>query len=117
MTSEQKQTANTETHGLRNINAAYGNLGTSQLIEHAIQRREGSLARDGALVVHTGQFTGRSPKDKFVVRDEITGDTIQWGPVNQPLSEEHFERLYTRMLRFWEGHDIYVQDCFVGADP
>ena len=106
-----------EQHGIRNINSAYWNLGTSQLLEQAVQRREGSFAANGAFVVRTGQFTGRSPKDKFVVRDEITESTIQWGAVNQPISEAHFYRLYSRMLAFWQGHDVYVQDCFVGADP
>ena len=106
-----------EQHGIRNINTAYWNAGTAQLLEHAIQRREGTLASDGSLVVRTGQFTGRSPKDKFVVRDEITDRTVQWGPVNQPISEAHFERLYAKMLAFWQGREAYVQDCFVGADP
>jgi len=106
-----------EHHGIRNINIAYWNLGTAQLLEHAVQRREGGFAANGSFVVRTGQFTGRSPKDKFVVRDEITDPTIQWGAVNQPISEAHFDRLYSRMLAFWQGHDVYVQDCFVGADP
>ena len=106
-----------EHHGIRNINIAWWNLGTAQLLEHAIQRREGGFAANGSFVVRTGQFTGRSPKDKFVVRDEITDPTIQWGAVNQPISEAHFDRLYSRMMAFWQGHDVYVQDCFVGADP
>jgi phosphoenolpyruvate carboxykinase (ATP) len=106
-----------ETHGLRNLTAAYWNLGTAQLLEHAIQRREGHLAADGSFVVRTGQFTGRSPKDKFIVRDEITDPHVQWGPVNQAMSEAHFDRIYSRMMTFWQGHDVYVQDCFVGADP
>jgi phosphoenolpyruvate carboxykinase (ATP) len=126
MLIDQKQIANAgirpshhglEQHGIRNINVAYWNLGTAQLVEHAVQRREGSLASGGAFVVRTGQFTGRSPKDKFVVRDEITDPTVQWGAVNQPISEAHFDRLYSRMLAFWQGHEVYVQDCFVGADP
>jgi len=126
MPIDQKQIANAgirpsrhglQHHGIRNINLAYWNLGTAQLVEHAVQRREGSLASGGAFVVRTGQFTGRSPKDKFVVRDEITDPTVQWGAVNQPISEAHFDRLYSRMLAFWQGHEVYVQDCFVGADP
>jgi phosphoenolpyruvate carboxykinase (ATP) len=126
MLTDQKRIANAgirpskhglELHGLHNLNVAYWNLGTAQLVEHAIQRREGNLASGGALVVHTGQFTGRSPKDKFVVRDEITDPNIHWGPVNQPLSEAHFDHIYKRMLAFWQGHDVYVQDCYVGADP
>jgi phosphoenolpyruvate carboxykinase (ATP) len=106
-----------EHHGIRNINVAYWNLGTAQLLEHAIQRREGSLASGGAFVVRTGQFTGRSPKDKFIVRDETTDSQVAWGPVNQPMSEANFDRLYSKMLAFWQGHDVYVQDCHVGADP
>ena len=126
MLTDQKRIANAgirpsrhglELHGLHNINVAYWNLGTAQLVEHAIQRREGNLASGGALVVRTGQFTGRSPKDKFVVRDEITDPNIQWGPVNQPLSEAQFDRIYRRMVAFWQGHEVYVQDCYVGADP
>ena len=106
-----------EQHGIRNVNSVYWNLGTAQLLEHAIQRREGNIASGGSLVVHTGQFTGRSPKDKFIVRDETTGPNVAWGPVNQPMSEASFDRLYSRMLAFWPGHDVYVQDCQVGADP
>jgi phosphoenolpyruvate carboxykinase (ATP) len=126
MLTDQKRIANAgirpskhglELHGLHNLNIAYWNLGTAQLVEHAIQRREGNLASGGALVVRTGQFTGRSPKDKFVVRDEITDPNIHWGPVNQPMSEAHFDRIYKRMMAFWQGHDVYVQDCYVGADP
>src|SRR5450432_966420 len=125
MLIDQKQIANAgirpsshglEDHGIRNINVAYWNLGTAQLLEHAIQRREGNLASGGAFVVRTGQFTGRSPKDKFIVRDEITDSQVAWGPVNQPMSEDNFDRLYSKMLAFWQGHDVYVQDCHVGAD-
>src|SRR3982751_1432750 len=104
-------------HGLHNLNDAYWNLGAPQLVEHAVRRREGSLAANGAIVVRTGQFTGRSPKDKFIVRDETTDPSVQWGPVNQPMSEEHFERIYSRLASFWQGQDVYVQDVLVGADP
>jgi phosphoenolpyruvate carboxykinase (ATP) len=103
--------------GIRHVNEAYCNLGAAQLLERAIQRREGHLASNGSLVVRTGQFTGRSPKDKFIVRDEITDSTVQWGAVNQPMSESHFDRLYARMQSFWHGRDVFVQDCCVGADP
>jgi phosphoenolpyruvate carboxykinase (ATP) len=126
MPSERKQIANAgirpsrhglEEQGFRNLNVAYWNLGTAQLLEHAIQRREGNLASGGSFVVRTGQFTGRSPKDKFIVRDETTDAQVNWGDVNQPLSEAHFDRLYSKMMAFWQGHDVYVQDCHVGADP
>ncbi|HLJ15752.1 MAG TPA: phosphoenolpyruvate carboxykinase (ATP) [Bryobacteraceae bacterium] len=104
-------------YGIRNIQSAYWNFETSRLIEEAILRGEGTLAEDGALVVRTGQFTGRSPKDKYIVQEPSTEETVNWGSVNQPMSEEQFDRLYERMLNFWEGHELFVQDCFAGADP
>jgi phosphoenolpyruvate carboxykinase (ATP) len=104
-------------HGIRNINIAYWNLGTAQLLEHAVRRHEGLFATGGSYVVRTGQFTGRSPKDKFIVRDENTESTVQWGPVNQPMPEATFDRLYAKMQAYWQGHDLFVQDCYVGADP
>jgi phosphoenolpyruvate carboxykinase (ATP) len=104
-------------HGIRNIAIAYWNLGTAQLVEHAIRRHEGLLAAGGPLVVRTEPFTGRSPKDKFVVRDDVTDSTVNWGQVNQPLTEQKFDALYAKVLAFWQGHELYVQDCFGGADP
>jgi phosphoenolpyruvate carboxykinase (ATP) len=103
-------------HGLRNVQTAYWNLGTAQLIEKAIQRHEGMLASGGAFVVRTGQFTGRSPKDKYIVREPGTETTVNWGSVNQPMSEAQFDGLYERMLNSWQGQDAFVQDCFAGAD-
>ena len=104
-------------HGIRNINAAYWNLGTAQLIEHAIGRHEGLLAAGGPLVVRTGQFTGRSPGDKFIVRDAATEHRVDWGAVNQPLSPEHFRLLHGKLLAYLQGQDLFIQDCFGGADP
>jgi phosphoenolpyruvate carboxykinase (ATP) len=104
-------------HGIRNINVAYWNLSAAQLVEHALQRHEGLLAHSGALVVRTGQFTGRSPRDKYIVRDGATDGTVAWGPVNQPMSEERFQRIYSRLVAFLQGHELYVQDCWAGADP
>ena len=106
-----------EQHGLRNLSCAFWNLGTGQLLEHAIRRHEGLLASGGSFVVRTGQFTGRSPRDKFVVRDDVTENTVNWGPVNQPLSPEKFDRLYAKMMAFLQGQELFVQDCFAGADP
>ena len=104
-------------HGIRNINIAYWNLGSAQLLEHAVRRHEGLFATGGAYVVGTGQFTGRSPTDKFIVRDETTEASVQWGPVNQPMAQASFDRLYAKVLAYWQGHDLFVQDCFAGADP
>jgi phosphoenolpyruvate carboxykinase (ATP) len=103
-------------HGLKDLAATYWNLGPAQLYEQAMLREEGILAADGSYVVRTGQFTGRSPKDKYIVREEGTDSTVQWGSVNQPMAEVRFEALYRRMLQFWEGRQAFVQDCFAGAD-
>src|ERR1051326_2909296 len=102
---------------LRGAGRAFHDSGTEQLIEHAIARREGLLAHGGALVVHTGQFTGRSPKDKFIVRDELTESEVDWGTVNQPISPRHFDTLYARAIASIAGQEIFVETCLAGADP
>ena len=99
------------------LTAAHWNLGTAHLVEHAIRAGQGHLVAGGALAVETGQFTGRSPKDKFIVRDDLTASTIHWGPVNQPMSSDHFAGLYSKALEFLHGTKLYVQDCLAGADP
>src|SRR5580704_5450663 len=104
-------------HGIRNLGAAHLNLGTSILLEHAIRRNEGILSSTGALSVNTGQFTGRSPKDKYIVRDELTESSVHWGPVNQPMTPETFGRLYAKVRAFLQGREVYIQDCHGGADP
>jgi len=104
-------------HGIQNVNQVYWNLGTAALVENAIRRREGLLAAGGALVVRTGQYTGRSPLDKFVVREPATQDRVWWGAVNRPFEPARFDALYARLLAYLQGSDLFVQDCFVGADP
>jgi phosphoenolpyruvate carboxykinase (ATP) len=102
--------------GLRNPGTAHWNLTPAELIEKALERKEGIVAANGAFAVRTGQFTGRSPKDKFIVRQTETEQTVDWGAVNQPMSEEHFDRLHARVIAFLQGREIFVQDCFGGAD-
>jgi phosphoenolpyruvate carboxykinase (ATP) len=105
------------THGLTNLAAVHWNLSASQLVEKAIQSGEGVLSAEGALVARTGQFTGRSPKDKFIVRDPSTEATVNWGPVNQPMSPEHFDRLFAKVLSYYQGRELYILDALGGADP
>lgn len=104
-------------HGIRNFQVAHWNLGTAQLVEKALQRHEGMLASGGAFVVQTGQFTGRSPKDKYVVREPGTENTVDWGSVNQPMPEQIFDQIYARLTKSWESDELFVHDCFAGADP
>ena len=79
-----------EHHGIQNVNQVYWNLGTAALVENAIRRREGLLAAGGAFTVRTGQYTGRSPDDKFVVQEPSTRDRVWWGPVNRPFEPARF---------------------------
>ncbi len=106
-----------ENHGLHGLNDIYWNLPTPSLYEQAINRHEGVLSHLGPLVVRTGHHTGRSANDKFVVEDPGTIDNINWGPLNQPLSPEKFAGLHERMATYLQMKDVYVQDCFAGADP
>jgi phosphoenolpyruvate carboxykinase (ATP) len=102
--------------GIQDAAAIYHNPPASVLIEHAIQRMEGRLAANGALVVRTGKFTGRSPKDKYIVEEPSSQSAIWWGSVNQPLSERGFDNLLQRVGDYLSGRSIYVQDVFGGAD-
>src|SRR5690349_18069952 len=95
-------------YGLTNLEETHWNLEAAQLIERAVQRREGHLAANGALVVRTGQFTGRSAKDKYVVRDTLTENNVHWGAVNQPMTAEAFDRIYHRLTVFLEGQELFV---------
>jgi phosphoenolpyruvate carboxykinase (ATP) len=93
------------------------NLAPAALVEEALAAGEGQLAANGALVVRTGQFTGRSPRDKYIVRDETTQSAVHWGAVNQPMDSEVFDRLFSRLARFLRDKKLYVKDCFGGASP
>ncbi len=99
------------------IAGAKHNLTAAALYEEAVSNNEAHLASTGPLVVSTGQYTGRSPKDKFVVEEESSIDKIWWGSVNKPISEEKFNALRDRMLQYLEEKELYVQDLYVGADP
>ena len=93
------------------------NLSVPALYEAAIRRGEGLIADGGPLVVRTGSHTGRSPQDKFVVDERGSRDQVWWGPVNRPISEEHYEALRERVLGHLAKRETFVQDLFVGAHP
>ena len=105
--------------GLAGIRAGEvkANLSASQLLEQALDRKEGVLAATGALVTRTGDRTGRSPKDRFVVRHGRSAELVDWGLVNQPVDPPVFDALFDRVREHLEGRDVFVVDGLVGADP
>jgi phosphoenolpyruvate carboxykinase (ATP) len=105
-----------EAEGLRAARVRW-NLPAPALYEEAVRRGEGIIAADGPLVCRTGNHTGRSPNDKFVVRDPAAEQNVAWGAVNRPISEAQFELLHRDLLRSLDGADLLVQDCRAGADP
>ncbi len=103
--------------GLANYRLAHWNLSTSALYEHSLRRKDGVLGDGGALVVETGQHTGRSPNDKFIVDEPMTREPVWWGRFNAPISEAHFDALHRKMAAHFEGRELFVQDVYAGADP
>ncbi|MCG6919612.1 MAG: phosphoenolpyruvate carboxykinase (ATP) [Acidobacteria bacterium] len=103
--------------GITNIDRAYHNLPTPALVERAIRNHEGHLAHLGPLVTRTGQYTGRSANDKFVVEEPTSRDKIWWGKHNRSMEEESFNLLEAHLLAYLQGRDIYIQDAYAGADP
>jgi len=101
---------------LRNLNNIYWNLTTSGLYEQIIRRREGMLTHLGPVLVRTGAYTGRSPNDKFIVKEPTTEDEIWWSSVNRPFTEEKFAHIWHRLQAYLQGSDIFVQDCYIGVD-
>jgi phosphoenolpyruvate carboxykinase (ATP) len=103
--------------GFNNLKTVHWNYSTANLIEHAVVRREGLLAHRGPLVVRTGQYTGRSPNDKYLVDEPSSSDRVWWGDVNQSISSETYEHLRKRVLTYFEDRDVYVQELYAGANP
>ena len=93
------------------------NLSTAALYEEAVRRQEGLIAAEGPLACRTGQYTGRSPNDKFIVREPSSEANIAWGKVNRPMEPAHFEALHHDLLSSLAAKELYVLECHVGADP
>lgn len=107
-----------ERFGVENLGAVHENLPPARLVEASVRRREGMIAEpSGALVVRTGKRTGRSPKDRFVVEDDVTRGAVDWGAVNKPFSSEAFGRLLEKAARYVDNlEEVFVVDAHAGAD-
>ena len=104
-------------HNLADFGQIHANLSMAALVEHAVRRREGELTCDGSLNVLTGKRTGRSPTDKYIVRDPSIEASIDWGKVNRPLAPAVFNQMLKRARGHLKGRDVYVLDACVCADP
>ncbi|MEX0636106.1 MAG: phosphoenolpyruvate carboxykinase (ATP), partial [Ferruginibacter sp.] len=102
--------------GLQTTQSIHYQLSPSELSEQALQRNEAVLNDTGALVIKTGKFTGRSPKDKFTVKDEITNGTVDWNDFNIPIDEKYFFQLKDKMMAYLSAKELWVRDCFACAD-
>ena len=105
-----------ENHGFTPTKNVYYNPSIAELMEFAVARNEGRLTDRGALAVRTGKRTGRSPNDKWVVKDAHTESTVCWGKVNQAITAEGFDRLHRLTLDHMNARDLFVTDAWVGAD-
>lgn len=102
--------------GLKNLGNQFWNLTPSELVEDTIINGQGVLSDTGAIAIETGEFTGRSPKDRFIVCDEKTEESVWWGDINMKFSTQKFDALYNRMKAYLNGKDVYVRDAYAGAD-
>jgi phosphoenolpyruvate carboxykinase (ATP) len=117
MSTQVERTHGLEALGIVRSGQVHWNLSPGILYEAAIRRNEGLIAADGPLVCRTGQHTGRSPNDKFVVKEPSSEKHVHWGTVNRPVEEANFDALHRDMMAFVQDKELYVLDAWAGADP
>lgn len=110
------KTISLEEYGIKNAKVNY-QLDPEKLHEITLEKNMGKEAASGALAINTGKFTGRSPKDRFIVKDEITKDRVWWGNINIPFEPSKFDALYDKVVAYLDEKEIYVRDCYACADP
>jgi phosphoenolpyruvate carboxykinase (ATP) len=116
MSTEVDRARGLEREGIQTERVRW-NLSAAELYEEAVRRGEGVIAAEGPLACRTGQHTGRSPNDKFVVREPSSEAQIAWGKVNRPIEPAQFEALHQDLVASLRGKELFVLDCFAGADP
>src|SRR2546430_1528845 len=112
-----RRTPGLDALGLVQQQAVHWNLRAAALYEHAARRGQGVITEGGAFCAVTSPHTGRSPNDKFIVRDAVSETDVWWGRVNHPMTDQHFERLRADVVRHLNGQELFVRDLFAGADP
>ncbi len=114
--SKKPKNSDLKKYGLENV-TAHWNVKGEKLQEITVEKGMGTETDNGTLCVNTGKFTGRSPKDRFLVKDNYTKDKVWWGRINKPLEPDNFKRLYDKVTSYLCGKEIYVRDAYVCADP
>lgn len=109
------KTVSVEKYGIKNAKVKY-QLSSEELHSETLQLGQGKEAASGALAVNTGEFTGRSPKDRFIVKDDVTRDKVWWGNINIPFPPDMFDRLYDKVVDYLSEKEIYVRDSYACAD-
>ena len=110
------QNSTIENLGIKNATVNW-NLSSEELAEISINKNLAKRTSTGAIAIDTGEFTGRSPKDRFIVKDDITKDEVWWGNINIPFEAEKFDILYDKMIEYLDGKELYVRDAIACADP
>ncbi|MDH3322944.1 MAG: phosphoenolpyruvate carboxykinase (ATP) [Flavobacteriaceae bacterium] len=113
--SQITKTIELENYGIKNAQVKY-QLSAKELHDIAIEKGQGVEASSGALAIHTGEFTGRSPQDRFIVQDDITIDKVWWGNINIPFAPDKFEKLYNKVVDYLSNKELFVRDCYACAD-
>jgi len=103
--------------GLPSAENIHYQLPPEELVQQCLERNEGELSNAGALVINTGKFTGRSPRDRFIVKDKITSNTVDWNDINHAIGEDYFESLYHKMMDHFGNKPVWIRDSYTCADP
>ena len=114
-TGKRANNASISDLGIRNA-TAHWNLSAEMLAKISIEKGQATLTSTGAININTGEFTGRSPMDRFIVLDEITKDSVWWGDINLSFDTKRFDKLHEKMLNYFSNKELYVRDAYACAD-
>ena len=115
MTNLDAKTISLDSLGIKNATTRY-QLTSDELHNLVIEKKQGKESSSGAIAVNTGEFTGRSPMDRFIVKDSITEDKIWWGDINLPFESGKFDKLYDKVVDYLSNKEIFVRDSYACAD-
>ena len=114
-TGRRAANASVENYGIKDA-TAHWNLSSEELTQIAVDLNQAELTSSGAITINTGEFTGRSPKDRFIVKDAITENSVWWGDINLPFDADKFDALYEKVTNYLSGKELYVRDAYACAD-